>query len=655
MSHGLIGLSALIALAIFIFDLMTPQGVAAAVLYVGLILLSRRSKYPPCAFIFAGIATALTIIGFFLSPDGAPRIDLVDRGLAIFAIWLTAVLCYQHIEMVHKLDRSNKNLKRQVVNTVTETVQVVAELQSEREDRKQTEEELQDAEARFAGIFNQSYQLIAVLDPDGLIEEANDTFMMACGQPRHEVEGKPIWSLGALIGSPMCQDRLRTAIEAASGGNFSRTEVQFTDVNGKILTMDASIKPIRDAEATIRLLIFEARDITEQQQNLELLHQAQKAEVIGQLTSGIAHDFNNILAIIGGHLEMSDCGTRTKERRAEHVRSALDAVFRGRELTRQLLSFSRKRRLQRRSIEIDTLVRESLKLVDRALLKEVEIVTDLADPTWPVLSDPSELQTALLNLIVNSKDSMPAGGKITIKTVNAELEEPARLTGITLQPGAYVLLSVIDEGTGIPPDLLTRVTEPYFSTKAQGAGTGLGLSMVSQFAQQTGGAMHITSTIGAGTAVTLYLPRSDPSSLPDLDGIGETDAAAEESKGERILVVEDDPGVRQNVVTMLSELGYAVIEAETAAAALSILEAQPTFDLVFSDIALPGGCSGRDLAEEVARTARGVKVLLTTGVPDHASDRTLQMDGVPVLAKPYRYAELARAIRSVLSHSRLPG
>ena len=626
-----------------------PQGVAAAVLYVGLILLSRRSKYPPYAFIVAGIATVLTITGFFLSPAGLPRIDLADRGLAIFAIWLTAALCYQHIEMVHKLDRSNKNLKRQVVDTVTETVQVVAELQSEREDRKQTEEELQDAEVRFAAIFNQTYQLIAVLDPDGSIEEANDTFMMACGQLRQQVEGKPIWSLETLAASPICRDRLRAAVEAASTGDFTRTEATFIDVNNKILTMDVSIKPIRDAKSTIRLLIFEARDITEQQQNLELLHQAQKAEVIGQLTSGIAHDFNNILAIIGGHLEMSEGRKRGDARRAGHVRSALDAVFRGRELTRQLLSFSRKRRLQRRSIETDTLIHESLKLVDRALLKEVEIVTDLAGLTWPVLSDPSELQTALLNLIVNSKDSMPDGGKITIKTVNAELAESVRLGGAALQPGAYVLLSIVDEGAGIPPDLLDRVTEPYFSTKAQGAGTGLGLTMVNQFAQQTGGAMHITSTIGAGTTVTLYLPRSDASSPPDGDDTHAPDPATDKSNGERILVVEDDPNVRENVVTMLTELGYAVTEAETAAMALSILEEQPKFDLVFSDIALPGGYSGRDLAEKIAQGRNSVKVLLTTGVPDHANKQVLKMGDVPVLAKPYRYAELASAIRSVLS------
>jgi PAS domain S-box-containing protein len=649
-SRGLIGLSVLIALAIFLFDLATPHGVAGAIPYVGLVLLSRRSSYPPYAFILATIASVLTILGFFMSPDGPIRIDLANRGLSIFAVWLTAVLCYQHIERVHRLALTNIDLKRQVVDSVTEAVQVVAELQSEREDRKQTEEDLQHAEERFAAIFNQTYQLVAVLDPSGCIAEVNDTFMMACGQQRHDIEGRPIWSIKALAGNGGAQERLRAAVESASGGDFARTELHFIDANDKVLTMDASLKPIRDGDSAIRLLIFEARDITEQQQNLELLHQAQKAEVIGQLTSGIAHDFNNILAIISGHLEMSEGRGRSERRRKDHIRSALEAVFRGRELTQQLLSYSRKRRLRRRRIEVDKLVHESLKLLDRALLKEVEIVTDLADPTWPVLSDPSEMQTALLNLVVNSKDSMPDGGKITIKTANVMLEEMVRLGGVTLAPGEYVLLSVIDEGTGIPADLLSRVTEPYFTTKTQSTGTGLGLSMVSQFARQTGGAVHISSTVGAGTTVTLYLPRNGVSAAVDTDIADEIDAIAEESDGERILVVEDDPNVRRNVVEMLTELGYSVTEAETGAIALTILKKQPDLDLVFSDIALPGGYSGRDLAEEIVRAGNGVKVLLTTGVPDHATHKDLKMANVPVLVKPYRYTELARAIRSVLTH-----
>jgi PAS domain S-box-containing protein len=651
-SRGLIALGALIALAIFIFDVMTPKGVAAAVPYVALVLISRRAKYPPYAFIFAGVATVLTIVGFFLSPDGPTRIDLADRGLAIFAIWLTASLCYQHIEMVLRLDATNRELQRQVMNTVSETVQAVSELQSERQNRRQIEEELQeelqDVEGRFAAIFNQTFQLVAVLDREGRIEEANDTFMMACGQQRHEIQGRPIWSLDAVARNATIQDRLQRAVDTATKGNFSRTELDFTNANDETLTMDASIKPIRDTDSNIYSLIFEARDITEETQNQELLHQAQKAEVIGQLTSGVAHDFNNILAIIGGHLEISSGPSQTEESRREHVAYALDAVFRGRELTQQLLAFSRKRRIERRRIDTSALIEAALKLVDRTLLKEVDVVTELGADTWPVLSDPSELQTALLNLIVNSKDAMPDGGVVTVRTANLSLGRRTRLRDVTLQAGDYVLLSVADEGTGMPWELLGRITEPYFTTKAYGAGTGLGLSMVNQFVRQTGGAMHITSTVDVGTTVTLYLPRSTAGDAEDVT-IDAGRPADTPPADKRILVVEDDPAVRGNVVTMLSEMGYVVTEVGTGAEALGMLTDGMACDLVFSDIALPGAYDGRDLAHEIMKLDRGIKILLTTGVPDHAQDAALEHSGIPVLAKPYRYRELAEAIRSMWS------
>jgi CheY-like chemotaxis protein len=223
----------------------------------------------------------------------------------------------------------------------------------------------------------------------------------------------------------------------------------------------------------------------------------------------------------------------------------------------------------------------------------------MLDETWPVLTDPSELQTALLNLIVNSKDSMPNGGKITIKTANIALDETVRLTGVALAPGDYVLLSVIDEGDGIPPDLLNRITEPYFTTKAHGAGTGLGLSMVNQFAQHTGGGLHIASTLGSGTAVTMYLPRRQSLSSAQPGPTGGDPLPVEKGAGARILVVEDDPGVRENLVAMLTQMGYRTTAVENGADAISILEETPDYDLLFSDIALPGGYSGRDLARDV--------------------------------------------------------
>lgn len=647
-SHGLLGLSLLIALAIFVFDVMTPKGVAAAVPYVGLILLSRRTQFPPYAYILATLATVLTVAGFFLSSDGGARIDLANRGLAIFAIWLTAALCYQHIELVLKVNAANQKLRVQVQNTVSDTVQAVAELQSERENRKQAEEELLDVEERFSAIFNQTFQLIAVLDRYGKIDEANDTFMMACGQQRAEIQQQQIWSLHALARNPIYQDRLRRAIDAAAQGNFSRVEIGFTNANDVELTMDASLKPIRDNDGKIYSLIFEARDITEEKENQELLHQAQKAEVIGQLTSGVAHDFNNILAIIGGHLELMTGSSQDAEKRKEHLNDALDAVFRGRDVTQQLLTFSRKRRLERRKVDVRTVIDDSLKLLDRTLLKKFEITTELAEPTWPVLSDPGELQTALINLIVNSRDAMPDGGTITIETTNRSLVRKRTLAGATVEPGDYVLVSVTDSGGGIPPELLDRITEPYFTTKPLGSGTGLGLSMVNHFARESGGGLHIASTVGVGTTITLYLLRSsddDSEIVPDAERAAEI---AAETHG-HIIVVEDDTDLRRNVVAMLADMGYAVKEAGDGAMALAMLRDGSECDLLFSDIALPGKYSGRELIDEISKLDRGIKVLLTTGVPDHARDAALAKAGVPVLAKPYRYGELAASIRSVLS------
>jgi nitrogen-specific signal transduction histidine kinase len=412
--------------------------------------------------------------------------------------------------------------------------------------------------------------------------------------------------------------------------------------------MDASIKPIRDADSDIYALIFEARDITQHRESQEMLHQAQKTEVIGQLTSGVAHDFNNILAVIGGNLEMSTIHSKPEERRNEHIDRALDAVFRGRELTQQLLAFSRKRRLQRQYVDVVSLIEESLKLVDLAILNDVEIVADMEDGTWSVLSDPSELQTAILNLIVNSKDAMPEGGTITVKTANLTLDRRSPVPGLSLDPGDYVLLSVVDEGTGIPPEILNRVAEPYYTTKSPGPGTGLGLSMVNHFARETGGAMHIASTVGTGTTATLYLPRSVEAERPhdDVDGASENEYEALDN---HILVVEDDAAVRRNVVTMLRDMGYETTEAESGDAAFEMLSNGLECDLVFSDIALPGERSGRDLAREISKFDKEYKVLLTTGVPDHKRDWRLKQSGVPILEKPYRYHELADAIRNVLS------
>lgn len=243
---------------------------------------------------------------------------------------------------------------------------------------------------------------------------------------------------------------------------------------------------------------------------------------------------------------------------------------------------------------------------------------------------------------------MPDGGRITVKAANIAIDSGTPAPGLSLEPGDYVMLAVIDEGAGIPPDVLKRVTEPYFSTKSPGSGTGLGLSMVSQFASETGGAMHIASTVGIGTTVTIYLPRSLESDATSEESRSQ-DVEAYEKPEAHILIVEDDDAVRENVVSMLCDMGYRITECETGDSALAMLRDGLECDLVFSDIALPGENSGRDLAREVPKICDSCRILLTTGVPDHAQDSELLESGIPVLAKPYRYRELADAIRSTLN------
>jgi CheY-like chemotaxis protein len=242
---------------------------------------------------------------------------------------------------------------------------------------------------------------------------------------------------------------------------------------------------------------------------------------------------------------------------------------------------------------------------------------------------------------------MPDGGAITVKTANMQIDHRSPVPGLSLEPGEYVMLAVIDEGAGIPPDVLTRVTEPYFTTKALGSGTGLGLSMVNQFARETGGAMHIASTVGMGTTVTMYLPRGLEGDPPSEEA-GQQIQGKHENPEAHILIVEDDDAVRKNVASMMRDMGYRTTESETGDAALEMLRGGLQCDLVFSDIALPGENSGRDLAREIPKISVDCRILLTTGVPDHTQDSKLLNSGIPILAKPYRYEELADAIRNAL-------
>ena len=391
-----------------------------------------------------------------------------------------------------------------------------------------------------------------------------------------------------------------------------------------------------------------ATTIAERERAQDALRQSQKMEAVGQLTGGIANDFNNLLQIVTGNLEILG---RNLPEEAGRLRRAADNAMRGAQraavLTQRLLAFSRRQPLDPKPVDVNGLVSGMSDLLRRTLEEPVAIETVLAGGLWRVEADPNQLENALLNLAVNARDAMPNGGKLTIETANTRLDEAYARDNVEVAPGQYVAICVTDTGSGMSEEVMARVFEPFFTTKEVGRGTGLGLSMVYGFAKQAGGHVKLYSEEGQGTTVKLYLPR--------LFGAVEEETATPEApipeghREEVILVVEDDDDVRVYSVEVLRELGYRVVEAHDGESAIQLLNRQDRLDLLFTDMVLPGGMTGRELAD-TARTRRpDLKVLFTTGYARNAIVHNGRLDpGVQMIAKPFTLADLAARVRDIL-------
>ena len=388
------------------------------------------------------------------------------------------------------------------------------------------------------------------------------------------------------------------------------------------------------------------RDLTERNRTEEQLRQAQKMEAVGHLTGGIAHDFNNILMVIMANTD----ALLELVRLPRGVRGRLDqigrATQRASDLTRQLLAFSRKQPLRPQPTDLNGLVEGTSRLLRRTLGENIDIRFRRGADLWSTSVDRAQLESALVNLCLNGRDAMPGGGRLTIETANVVLDGAYVARHADAAPGSYVLLSVADEGTGMPPGVLARVFEPFFTTKEVGKGTGLGLSMVYGFVRQSNGHIAIDSTPGQGTTVRLYLPRgADAPASPR----PRREAAPPSGRG-RILVVEDDPQVREGLVEQLASLGYRVTEAINGEAGLAAFrEARLPFDLVVTDVVMPGPVGGRQLAKEIRRGAPDTPVVLMSGYTDHAVLPPGQLGpGLHLIEKPFRKRDLARLIRTIL-------
>ncbi|QFY62446.1 response regulator [Rhizobium grahamii] len=400
----------------------------------------------------------------------------------------------------------------------------------------------------------------------------------------------------------------------------------------------------------LRTALLDLEKETVERENAQLaLRQAQKMEALGNLTGGVAHDFNNLLQVVGGNLQLLSRDVDGNSRAAQRLQNALAGVERGAKLASQLLAFGRRQPLEPKVINVSKLVKNMDDMLRRALGEEIELETVVSGGLWNTLIDPSQLENAILNLAINARDAMNGRGQLTIETANSILDDDYARKHEDVRPGQYVLVAVTDTGSGISPEIIEQVLEPFFSTKADGKGTGLGLSMVYGFLKQSGGHLKIYSEVGHGTTMKLYMPRT----MQVEDSLTDVNASPAEGGTETVLVVEDDDGVRETSVALLSDLGYRVLKAHDAQSAFAIVNSGIRIDLLFTDVVMPGQMRSTELARKAKALCPGMAVLYTSGYTENSIVHGGRLDaGVELLSKPYTREALARKVRHVLRNAR---
>ena len=495
----------------------------------------------------------------------------------------------------------------------------------------------QEAHANFKAISEASPAAIFLLGIDNTFRLVNHRFESWFNCSNADVLGKK--SDQVFQNTQLA--KLSTSV--LDDHNPREEEVLIKTADGNDRELIANVFPISDEAGGAHGVGAILVDITEQNHVQTVLRQTQKMEAVGQLTGGIAHDFNNLLAIVMGNAEMLEGELGRKN---PNISEILRTAERGADLTQRLLAFSRQQPLRPEVVDVGGLVSSMSQLLVRALGETIEIKTLVAPGIWNILADPSQVENALLNLALNARDAMPGGGKLTIECCNVHLDEAYVAKNSEAKPGDYVILTVSDNGSGMSAIVYDHAFEPFFTTKEVGQGSGLGLSMVYGFAKQSGGHAAIYSEEGKGTTVRLYLPSGEQAQ--QVKRVSEDDDIPR-GEGETILLIEDDPSVRAVAVQTLKNLGYVVTDVADAASAHKALATEASFDLVLSDVVLPGGTSGPEFAEEALTTYPGLKIIFMSGYPADAAHRNgiLGSDQV-LLSKPFRRRELAKAIRDAV-------
>ncbi|WP_199171760.1 PAS domain-containing protein [Pollutimonas nitritireducens] len=509
------------------------------------------------------------------------------------------------------------------------------------------EREVMERSAVGGRFWQISPDLLGVLSVSGQFESVNPAWLNVLGWTESEIEARSFFEL-------LHPDERQTAQEEykrlEKGKPITRFECRYLRKDGDYSWVVWAAAPFNDAYYCI------GRDITSQKEaELELaaareaLRQSQKMEAIGQLTGGIAHDFNNLLAGISGNLEMLEM--RLEQGRLSdldrYISGAQHSARRAAGLTQRLLAFSRRQTLAPKPTDTNRLVADMEDLIRRTVGPDIDVYIVGFEGLWPTRVDPSQLENALLNLCINARDAMsPEGGRLTVETSNTSLDERAARER-SLPPGEYVALSVTDTGSGMPPDIISQAFDPFFTTKPLGQGTGLGLSMIYGFVRQSGGQVQIYSEVGTGTTMRIYLPRDLGSAEAPKEV--RSAAVAASGRGERVVVIDDEPALRQLMVEVLEENGYIALAAADGPSGLKLLESEDEVDLLITDVGLPGGMNGRQVADAARISRPGLKVLFVTGYAEKAIVRNGMLDsGMEVMIKPFTMASMGSKIHDLI-------
>jgi PAS domain S-box-containing protein len=511
--------------------------------------------------------------------------------------------------------------------------------------RKLAEEALLKAGAELAAMQTAVSEaaIVAITDVTGKIEQVNDNFVRISKYSREELVGQDHRLLNSGLHP---KEFIRDLWVTIANGKVWRNEFRNRAKDGSLYWVDTAITPIRNEHGKVIKYMAVRFDVTARKEAEEQLRGLQKREAIGQLTGGVAHDFNNLLAIVRGNLELLREKLTSQPDLLSFAEKSLRAVERGATLTRSLLAFSRQQPLSPKPVDVRKLLQDVSDLVRRTVPENIEIEVIAGIGLWNCEADPGQLQNAVLNLITNARDSMPDGGRMTIETSNASLDDRYAAAIAEVEPGRYVTISVSDTGHGMSPEVAARAFDPFFTTKEIGKGSGLGLSMVYGFAKQSNGYVKIYSEVDHGTTLRIYLPRSTASVE---EATREPSGDSIRSNGETILVVEDDADVRSMTVSLLRSMGYGVLEAEGPQRALLLAQENPHIALLLTDVVLPGGMNGRQSAEEILRKIPHLKVLYMSGYTYNAIEHQGRLEpDVHFLQKPFGKRELGLKVRVLL-------